>query len=82
MLIVGAQTFKHLFAGIVDEVDGPLVYIYASDPEMPAKVEGKRRTRVDIRDDIPALMMASAKSGVRSSLGSSRVARIGGRKLT
>jgi len=39
-LIVGAETFDHLFAGIrFDETDGPLLYVYAKDEEIAAEIE-------------------------------------------
>jgi hypothetical protein len=39
-LIVGAETFDRLFTGIrFDEVEGPLLYAYARDEEVAAKVE-------------------------------------------
>jgi hypothetical protein len=39
-LIVGAKTFDRLFAGIrFDELDGPLLYVYAKDEEVAAEIE-------------------------------------------
>jgi hypothetical protein len=39
-LIVGAKKFDRLFAGIrFDEVDGPLLYVYAKDEETAAEIE-------------------------------------------
>jgi hypothetical protein len=39
-LIVGANTFDRLFAGIrFDETDGPLLYVYAKDEEIAAEIE-------------------------------------------
>jgi hypothetical protein len=39
-LIVGAETFDRLFAGIrFDESDGPLLYVYAQDEELAAEIE-------------------------------------------
>jgi hypothetical protein len=39
-LIVGAETFDRLFAGIhFDEVDGYLMYVFAKDEESAAVIE-------------------------------------------
>jgi hypothetical protein len=39
-LIVGAKTFDRLFAGIrFDELDGPLLYVYAKDEEIASQIE-------------------------------------------
>jgi hypothetical protein len=39
-LIVGAKTFDRLFAGIrFDELDGPLLYVYAKDEETASQIE-------------------------------------------
>jgi chromosomal replication initiation ATPase DnaA len=39
-LIVGAKTFDRLFAGIrFDEVDGPLLYVYAKNQDIAAEIE-------------------------------------------
>jgi hypothetical protein len=39
-LIVGGATFDRLFAGVrFDEVDGDLLYVYASDEEAAAEME-------------------------------------------
>jgi hypothetical protein len=39
-LIVGAETFDRLFAGIrFDETDGPLLYVYARDEDAAAEIE-------------------------------------------
>jgi hypothetical protein len=39
-LIVGAKTFDRLFAGIrFDELDGPLLYVYAKDEQSAADIE-------------------------------------------
>jgi hypothetical protein len=39
-LMVGAKTFDRLFAGIrFDEVDGPMLYVYAKDEETAAEIE-------------------------------------------
>ena len=39
-LIVGANTFDRLFAGIrFDELDGPLLYVYAENEEAAAEIE-------------------------------------------
>lgn len=40
-LIVGAKTFDRLFAGIrFDELDGPLLDVYARDEQVAAEIEG------------------------------------------
>lgn len=39
-LIVGAKTFDRLFTGIrFDELDGPLLYVYAKDEQVAAEIE-------------------------------------------
>jgi hypothetical protein len=39
-LIVGAKTFDRLFAGIrFDELEGPLLYVYAKDEQTAAEIE-------------------------------------------
>jgi hypothetical protein len=39
-LIVGAELFDRLFAGIrFDETDGPLLYVYAGSEEIAAEIE-------------------------------------------
>jgi hypothetical protein len=39
-LIVGAKNFDRLFAGIrFDELDGPLLYVYAKDEQTAAEIE-------------------------------------------
>jgi hypothetical protein len=39
-LIVGAETFDRLFAGIrFDETDGPLLYVYARNEDAAAEIE-------------------------------------------
>lgn len=39
-LIVGAKTFDRLFAGIrFDEIDGPLLYVFAKDDDAAAEIE-------------------------------------------
>jgi hypothetical protein len=39
-LIVGAKTFDRLFAGIrFDEVDGPLLYVYAKNQDIATEIE-------------------------------------------
>jgi hypothetical protein len=39
-LIVGAKTFDRLFAGIrFDELDSPLLYVYAKDEQTAAEIE-------------------------------------------
>lgn len=39
-LIVGAKTFDRLFAGIrFDELDGPLLYVYAKNEQTAAEIE-------------------------------------------
>jgi len=39
-LIVGANVFDRLFAGVrFDELDGPLLYVYAKDEEIAAEIE-------------------------------------------
>jgi hypothetical protein len=39
-LIVGAKTFDRLFAGIrFEELDGPLLYVYAKNEEIAAEIE-------------------------------------------
>ena len=39
-LLVGAETFDRLFAGIrFDEVDGPLLYVYAKNQDIAAEIE-------------------------------------------
>jgi hypothetical protein len=39
-LIVGAKTFDRLFSGIrFDELDGPLLYVYAKNEEIAAEIE-------------------------------------------
>jgi hypothetical protein len=41
-LIVGADTFDRLFAGIrFDELDGCLLYVFARGEESAAQIEGK-----------------------------------------
>jgi hypothetical protein len=39
-LIVGAKTFDDLFSGVrFDEIDGPLLYVYAKNKEVAAELE-------------------------------------------
>jgi hypothetical protein len=39
-LIVGAKTFDRLFSSIrFDELDGPLLYVYAEDEQIAAEIE-------------------------------------------
>ena len=39
-LIVGANRFDRLFAGVrFDELDGPLLYVYAKDEEIATQIE-------------------------------------------
>ena len=39
-LIVGAETFDRLFAGIrFDETDGPLLYVYVGSEKIAAEIE-------------------------------------------
>lgn len=39
-LIVGAETFDRLFAGIrFDESEGPLLYVYARNEDLAAEIE-------------------------------------------
>jgi hypothetical protein len=39
-LLVGAETFDRLFAGIrFDEVDGPLLYVYARNEDVATEIE-------------------------------------------
>ena len=39
-LIVGAETFDRLFSGIrFDEIDGPLLYVYARNEDVAAEIE-------------------------------------------
>jgi hypothetical protein len=39
-LIVGAKTFDQLFSGVrFDEIDGPLLYVYAKDEDTAAEIE-------------------------------------------
>jgi hypothetical protein len=39
-LLVGAATFDHLFAGIrFDEVDGPLLYVFARNEDIATEIE-------------------------------------------
>jgi hypothetical protein len=48
-LIVGAQTFDRLFAGIrFDEVDGPLLYAYARDEQSAEEIEDSYALHISI----------------------------------
>ena len=48
-LIVGANTFDRLFAGIrFDELDGPLLYVYAKNEETAAEIEDNYALHISI----------------------------------
>ena len=48
-LIVGAKTFDRLFAGIrFDEVDGPLLYVFAKDDDAAAEIEDNYSLHISI----------------------------------
>jgi hypothetical protein len=48
-LIVGADTFDRLFAGIrFDESDGPLLYVYAKDEGTAAEIEDDYALHISI----------------------------------
>lgn len=48
-LIVGAKTFDHLFAGIrFDEIDGPLLYVFAKDDDAAAEIEDNYSLHISI----------------------------------
>ena len=48
-LIVGANTFDHLFAGIrFDEADGHLLYAYARNEEVAAQIEDEFGVHISI----------------------------------
>ena len=48
-LIVGANTFDRLFDGIrFDELDGPLLYVYAKDDEIAAEIEDNYALHISI----------------------------------
>ncbi len=48
-LIVGADTFDHLFAGIrFDELDGYLLYVFARDQECAAQIEDEFSLHISI----------------------------------
>jgi hypothetical protein len=39
-LLIGAEAFDHLFAGIrFDKVDGPLLYVYARNEDVATEIE-------------------------------------------
>ena len=48
-LIVGANTFDRLFAGIrFDELDGPLLYVYAKNEQTAAEIEDNYTLHISI----------------------------------
>jgi hypothetical protein len=48
-LIVGAKTFDRLFAGIrFDEIDGPLLYVFAKDDGAAAEIEDNYSLHISI----------------------------------
>jgi hypothetical protein len=48
-LIVGAETFDRLFAGIrFDETDGPLLYVFAKDEDTAAEIEDNYSLHISI----------------------------------
>jgi hypothetical protein len=48
-LIVGAKTFDRLFAGIrFDEIDGPLLYVFAKDDDAAAEIEDNYSLHISI----------------------------------
>jgi hypothetical protein len=38
MLIVGAETLERLSPASFDKLDGPLLYLYAADPDLAAEI--------------------------------------------
>jgi len=48
-LVVGAETFDRLFAGVrFDETDGPLLYVYARDEDTAAEIEDNYSLHISI----------------------------------